>query len=304
MKQKDVCAGIVTYEPDIGRLRENIDAVIGQVREIYVVDNGSKNRKEIEGLLKDYDGISLIRNKRNEGIAKALNQIIGEADRRGYRRVITLDQDSVCCEGLIEKYLKYEEDDIGILICDIEDRNYKLRKKRTGTHSAKTALAKTGTLPAKTETGSANNDLEWEEVEKCITSGAFTSVKACIEAGGFDEKLFIDSVDYDMCYSMREHGYRIVNIHFTGLLHEVGKSVKYNILGYEFAVNHHSAERKYYISRNSTYLIKKHHLAPLPEYTLIFRRIFTVLFFERDKRSKIKAIMTGVRDGWKMQKTM
>lgn len=274
MDRRNLCAGIVTYHPDIVRLRENLDAVICQVREIYIVDNASKNLEDIEHLTKEYDGIYLIKNSRNEGIAKALNQIIVEAEKQGYCWVITLDQDSVCYKGLVENYLKYVEDDIGILICDIEDRNYRMKQKKIRP--------------------------EYEEVKKCITSGAFTNVKACIEAGGFDEKLFIDSVDYDMCYSMREHGYRIVNIHFTGLLHEVGKSVKYNILGYEFAVNHHSAERKYYISRNSAYLIKKHHLNPLTEYALIFRRIFTVLFFEKDKRHKIKAIMTGVRDGWKM----
>lgn len=260
MDKKDVCAGIITYHPDIVRLRENVNAVIDQVQEIFIVDNGSENLKEIEALIEDYDSIHFIKNRQNEGIAKALNQVIAEAEKGGYCRVITLDQDSVCYEALVENYLKYIEEDIGILICDIEDRNYSLKSKRTRS---------TKSVP------------ECEDVEKCITSGAFTSVQACIDAGGFDEKLFIDSVDYDMCYSMREHGYRIVNVHFTGLLHEVGKSVKYNFLGFEFVVNHHSAERKYYISRNSTYLIKKHHLNPVLEYALIYRRIFTVLFFEK-----------------------
>lgn len=285
--RKDICAGIVTYHPDIVRLKENVDAVIGQVRTVFIVDNGSKNLKEIECLIKDYDGVCFLKNSQNEGIARALNQMIGEALKRGYRRIVTLDQDSVCYEGLVEEYLKYEDDDIGILICDIEDRNYKLtrRSRFLGSRHAKPCL-------------------KCEEIEKCITSGAFTSVKACIEAGGFDEKLFIDSVDYDMCYSMREHGYRIVNVHFTGLLHEVGQSVKYHFLGYEFVVNNHPAERKYYISRNSAYLIKKHRLNPVREYALIFRRVFTVLFFEKDKRRKIKAIFAGVRDGWKMQKMM
>lgn len=282
MDREEICAGIVTYDPDIVRLKENIDSVISQVQEIYIVDNGSKNIEEIEHLLKEYSGIRLIENGCNEGIAGALNRIVGEADRAGYSRVLTLDQDSVCYEGLTEEYLRYVEDDIGILICDIEDRNYRLRYKRR----------RIGEKP------------KTEEVKKCITSGAFTSVRACVEVGGFDERLFIDSVDYDMCYSMREHGYRIINVHFTGLLHEVGKSVKHNFIGFEFAVNHHPAERKYYISRNSTYLIRKHHLNPLPEYALIFRRIFTVLFFEKDKRKKIEAILTGVRDGWKMQKTL
>lgn len=54
MDKKDVCAGIITYHPDIVRLRENVNAVIDQVQEIFIVDNGSENLKEIEALIEDY----------------------------------------------------------------------------------------------------------------------------------------------------------------------------------------------------------------------------------------------------------
>lgn len=278
MNSMDICAGIVTYRPDIQRLEENINAIERQVSKVFVVDNASENIECIEGLIEHYKKIVLIRNTQNEGIAKALNQIIDKAKENHYNWVITLDQDSVCHKDLVNNYLKYADDSMGMLICDIVDRNYKLKSK-----PKKTIL---------------------EDVKKCITSGCLTNIDAVIKSGGFDEKLFMDMVDYDMCYSLQEHGYRIVNVHFDGLLHEVGKSRKYNVLGFEFAVNNHPTERKYTISRNSTYLIRKHKLNPIPEYALIYRRIFTVLFFEEKKMDKIKAIIRGVSDGWKMQKNL
>ena len=36
-------AGIVTYQPDMDRLRENLNAVVGQVDFVVCVDNGSRN---------------------------------------------------------------------------------------------------------------------------------------------------------------------------------------------------------------------------------------------------------------------
>lgn len=264
--------------PDIQRLRENLDAVFGQVDIVFVVDNGSNNAESIRNLATQYANVRWIGNTENGGIAQALNQLIHEAEKGNYGWILTLDQDSVCDRELVKHYIKYVMPDIGMLTCDIIDRNYKLKQKSPSA------------VP--------------EEVKKCITSGCLTNVKAVLRSGGFDERLFIDMVDYDMCYTLREHGYRIVNVHYKGLLHEVGKSKKYNVLGFEFAVNNHSAERKYTISRNSVYLIKKHRLNPIKEYTLVFRRIFTVLFFEEKKLRKIAAIVRGVSDGWKMQKCL
>ena len=43
----DISAGIVLFNPDIERLKENIDAVIVQCTHVYLVDNGSKNISEV-----------------------------------------------------------------------------------------------------------------------------------------------------------------------------------------------------------------------------------------------------------------
>ena len=54
---EDVLAGIVTYNPDIKRLNENIIALLKQVKHVYIVDNGSHNILEIENLITSYKNI-------------------------------------------------------------------------------------------------------------------------------------------------------------------------------------------------------------------------------------------------------
>ena len=44
----DISAGIVLFNPDIKRLKENIDAVIVQCTHLYLVDNGSGNVDEVK----------------------------------------------------------------------------------------------------------------------------------------------------------------------------------------------------------------------------------------------------------------
>ena len=47
MNSDTIGAGIVTFNPDIGRLKENIDAILPQVSELVIVDNGSANVDEV-----------------------------------------------------------------------------------------------------------------------------------------------------------------------------------------------------------------------------------------------------------------
>ena len=50
-----ISASIVTFNPDIDRLKENLDAISSQVHAVYLVDNGSENADEIASLVKGYD---------------------------------------------------------------------------------------------------------------------------------------------------------------------------------------------------------------------------------------------------------
>ena len=112
-----ILAGITLFNPDVARLEENISSIYGQVDRVICVDNGSDNIKSIEDcVLKNWKNITIIKNGKNEGIAKALNQMFEFAIEQQYEYVLTLDQDSVCPDNIIEEYNKYlDEHKLGSL---------------------------------------------------------------------------------------------------------------------------------------------------------------------------------------------
>ncbi|WP_220771247.1 glycosyltransferase, partial [Shewanella sp. MBTL60-007] len=72
-----ICAVIVTFNPEMSRFLDNVDAVTKQVDELIVVDNGSTNIAIIEKELREKDIIcTLIPLMDNKGIGAALNRAI------------------------------------------------------------------------------------------------------------------------------------------------------------------------------------------------------------------------------------
>lgn len=273
------CAGIVLFNPDIERLKENINAVYHQVDKLVLVNNCSENLSDIESLISSYENIVFVNNKENGGIAKALNQIVSEADKLGFKWVMTLDQDTVCKENIIQKYHKVlsenPDESIGMISCRYDDRNVKSKLGEMGENAL-------------------------EDVDFCITSCAFTNVKCVQNVGGFDEKMFIDMVDYDICYAFRKSGYRIVKANFVGFLHEVGESAEKKLFGKRFVVFNHSALRKYYWARNSVYMMRKYNLNKSSSYKRIYKRMIDTLLFEKQKFKKLNAMRKGIKDGKKL----
>ena len=49
---EEIFAGIVLYNPDIERLKENVEHISGQVSKVVFVNNGSNNTQEIEDYVK------------------------------------------------------------------------------------------------------------------------------------------------------------------------------------------------------------------------------------------------------------
>lgn len=273
----DISAGIVLFNPDIKRLKENIDAVIIQCTHLYLVDNGSGNVDEVKGLLNQYNQskISILWNRENQGIAKALNQLTSAAQKEGFDWILTLDQDSVVPSNIVGEFEKYiNNSSVGILCPIICDRN-------------------------KDEEIKINEDCT--EIDECITSGSLLNIKAWSEIGGFDERMFIDGVDFDICYRLRQRGYKIYCIHSVVLLHEIGHIEYHRFLFWKVLVMNHSAFRKYYIARNIIYTAKKRRSTLLVVKGLLqeIKLIGIVIFYEEDKLNKIRCICRGIYDGFK-----
>jgi rhamnosyltransferase len=267
-------ASIILYNPEIKRLQQNIEAILPQINEIIIIDNASSNFQEVERLINNYSKISIIKNKTNTGIAAALNQAAIFAMDKYYDWLLTLDQDTVCASNIIETYNQFTNiQNIGILTCNIQDRNFSI------TNTAKDGF-----------------------VDLCITSGAFMNLNAWKKVFGFDETMFIDSVDFDFCISLRDAGYKIFKTTKTKILHEVGHSRIVNFLGKEELILNHSCQRYYYIIRNTIYLGRKHQGIPLLKQILLsIKKIILVLFFEKSKSQKIKLSIKGLIHGFFMK---
>lgn len=270
-----ILAGIVTYNPNEKRLLENIGSIINQVNHIIIIDNHSLDTKILENIKAKYCKVSILYLKRNYGIAYALKQIMSYAQENMYEWVITLDQDSVCANGLVYEYTKYIQSDIGAMTCNISDRNFK--------------------------NGSTYCD-SITEISSCITSACFMNVEAYMKTDGYDEKLFIDCVDFDICYSLQEVGYKIIRIPYDGLLHEIGKARDITFCGRKTSVFNHPAWRRYYASRNMIYLAQKH-----PQFVTkgvaigrVLYRTAVIFFYEKDKIKKLKYNIKGLLAGFKM----
>lgn len=265
------CAvGIVTYHPSISRLKENVNSVIEETEKIFIADNGSSNIAEIR-LIADADKrIRLIELGENMGIATALNALCRAAEQEGYGWLLTLDEDSVMAEGFLSRYDDLQgHDEAGIICCRVEDRNY-------------------GRMYNSPDNG-------WEYIERTITSGSMMRLSAWRACGGFDEKLFIDGVDFDYCMTLKEHGYRIMRTNDTYILHEVGHGRHTRLFGHNALVMNHSRVRLYYIARNYLYIGHKHNCIRHWRREVL-KRILVVLLYEDCKCAKIKSMLSGIRD--------
>lgn len=280
MTNEDIYVGIVTFNPKIERLNENISSINKQVHKIVVFDNGSQNINDIEKLLFEYTDIELLKSDSNIGIAAALNRLMWWGFEKNFVWMLSLDQDSVCEENYVfdmKQYLNVEPL-LGVVAPTIVDRK----------------IGIVGHEPKK----------KYNHVNTCITSGAFSRISAWKDIGEYDEKMFIDSVDFEYCYRMRKNGYGVIQVRDVLLLHELGNSQKKRFLIWSIDVTGHSAFRKYYIARNNVYYPLKHHL------WLHFLRgnfrnlalIVIVSLYEDNKIKKIKSVCKGWKDAYLIRK--
>lgn len=278
-RKRRVIAGIVTFNPDLERLILNIKAILDQVEKIIIVDNASENFDNIRIYLeKNYDlenEVKIIRNSENVGIGRALNQIFEEAEKLSFDWVVTLDQDSVVPKFMVDNYFEYDNlNNLGQISTNIFEKNtQKLIYKDTEKYS---------------------------EVSRCITSGSMTSMIAWKSAGGYDDDLFIDYVDYDFSMKVKNAGYKIIRLNKIYIEHELGNSEKRRFFFISIRVPNYSPFRKYYIARNIIIYIKRYFsfkIFIIESLRLLKLIIYTL--FENDKKNKYISIFRGIQKGIK-----
>lgn len=274
MDISSICAGIVTYNSNIKLLDRVIMAVSQQVDKVLVFDNSSRNITDIVELCEKYD-CKLHKSESNKGIAYALNCLCNNAIQLGYSWILTLDHDTVVSEGMIRSFCSApNKDSIGIICPRVNYVGVKIRDRFD-------------VIP------------KFVEVPVCMTSGSFMNLSAWNETSHFDEWLFIDSVDNDICYQFKQLGYRILRDNSTFMEHNLGSPKKKKLLFFTYLDYQYPPFRLYYIVRNRIYLTKKYWRKEGVRFFVASIKIILVNFLANftDKKRR-SLILKGIYDGF------
>ena len=281
----EVCAVLVTHHPDDG-FAPRLARIARQVGASIIVDNGSSD--ETLAMLRGVaaaPSITLIANLDNLGVARALNIGVQRAAALGFRSALLFDQDSVAGEGLVASLLEIRDSFASTERIAVVGSGYDEPWQRAPAPAA----------------GLSHGDT-WYEVESVITSGSLLDIAAYFEVGPFRDAFFIDYVDTEFCLRARGQGYRVVKAKQALMSHAIGAPTLHQALWIKKWTTNHSADRRYYIARNDTVLLREYGGYRGPGWALksLQRRLRTckrVLLYERQKTAKIRAIVSGWWDG-------
>ncbi|MCX7998056.1 MAG: hypothetical protein N3A69_03770, partial [Leptospiraceae bacterium] len=135
-----------------------------------------------------------------------------------------------------------------------------------------------------------------------FTSGSVMSLELWEKLGKFDEELFLDYVDFDMCFRARLSGYKIYAVEKAIMKHTVGNREFYKFLNRTIVLINHSPQRNYYVVRNA-YIMRKKYGKQFPEFKkgdkiFMWKRSIKAIFFEKNRIQKFFYILLGILHGF------
>lgn len=267
-----LAACVVLYGIDDSTI-DNIKTYVRDVDELWACDNTDNPKQDYLDKIKALgSNVHIIPMGGNKGIAAALNQGIKKAYEANYEYILTMDQDSYFEGDTLSRYKNRAQ--------ELFDSDEKIIQ--VGIHNS-------GDDPDDPATNC--EDTKW-----LITSGSIMRVKDTVKIGSFLEKLFIDEVDREFNYRASREGYRFKRVLELTLKHHLGDPIKGKIFGKEFQAMGHSKVRKYYIARNSTYLMMEYPKLKREYQKYLLKMKIKTLLVEPDKFTKLRYMRMGQRD--------
>ncbi len=285
-----VCAVVVTFNPDQALFEKALCAVTSQVDRVYVVDNGSAR-----DFIAPHTGkVETIFLGENKGIASGFNAGISRARKDGYRYVLLLDQDSVLPDGMIARCLNAVQE-LGIRGVRVSAVGPRYRDRRTG-HTSRFVRYRW----LRNVYAGSGSTAGIVAADFLISSGSFYELAVFEEVGLFDEKLFIDHVDTEWFHRAARLGFRAFGLWDVVLEHALGEKSVRLWIGRWRQQPLHKPFRLYYIVRNSLLMYRMPHIPWKWISADIFRLtrlIGMYLCFSSRRLESIIWIHRGLRDG-------
>lgn len=282
MKDNRYCGVVVWYNPDI-EVVNNISTYITELDKLYIIDNSYEMNMEIVDKIIDNNKIEYISLGGNRGLAYALNKGCNKAIDEGFDYILTMDQDSyfeLNSVKLMKEFIKKSNKHYAIIAPNV--KSVYIDELENKKKIAYTVL-----------TEGKNKELIW-----VMTSGSMMCVKDFVEAGKFDEKLFIAHIDIDLGIALNNLGKKIIMLSDVVIYQTFGNSKPKKILWKVVHPSFANPVRTYYLFRNQVYLLKKY---GIKSYGIInvklYKFIVKIILFEDKKLKKILMAIKGIFHG-------
>lgn len=292
--RKNVCAVVVTYQPDKACITALLNAALPQVGGLVVINNGQPGTVVLPEFAEHAGSFSVQDMGRNLGVGAAQNRGIEWAKRHGYSHVILFDQDSEPSRDMVEKLLAAwaELTGSGLPVAAVGPR---LVDRRDGWQAPFVTFGAFGVKRADCgKTGGIQTDF-------LIASGMLAAISAYEKVGMLDEGLFIDNVDLDWCFRARQQGLRLYGVCEASMVHQIGDAkIGASAFGRTYPIYQQQPLRQYYIMRNRILLYRR---AYSPYAWIVqdmvraaVKGLFTLLFFSQ-RRLNFQMMLNGLVDG-------
>ncbi len=294
----DVCAIVISYQPELPRLRTLCDRLRSQCQ-FVIVDNGSA-AAVIDALAVSlgHEG-HLLPMQDNVGIAAAQNAGAAFAMTDVEHQpqfLLFLDQDSLPDEDFVsalkEEYLAIRGRDstiggVGPALIDVRNGQLEPLHHESFGFYWKRRLDAAGLG-------------ESYEVAGINSSGTFLECSTFTSVGDFREDLFIDHVDTEWSMRARHMGYTLYVSTRALLSHEMGRGLEQFWLFGDRSFPSRAPLRHYYLFRNNVFLLSQPQMSKTWKFWSVVKLTFTFCYFgvfSADRKDQRRMMIAGVRDG-------
>lgn len=278
IRKNKICAVVVLYNPN-EEVIGNIYSYVQELDRLYIYDNSDKKNISYIEKLEKIPKAEYLGKKDNNGLAMAFNETAGIARTAGYTWMITFDQDSFAEKGMVTAMREF---------CD--------------SSSCDNSIAVVAPVINDIDKSKITQERYCTYFDKVIQSGSMHNLEIMEIVGGYDEKLFIDLVDYEYCTRCIVNGYKIIKLSNALLMHnqQNDKVERMFIEGTEVYINKFSPDRYYYKFRNAKYCFDKYRES-YPLYALdcqntIMKLVPLQVKYDKNIEENEKAIRQAVSD--------
>lgn len=206
------------------RCLESIEKVKDEADlKVYILDNASTDDSFEEAKKKFKDAV-FIKSNENLGFSKGQNIILRKIETE---YILILNPDCEILDGTINYMLKFMENnkDVGAASCLVEKEDGSIdwashRGFPTPMASFKYYFLKDDSLYHLRD----KNMTKTHEVDAIVGAFFLTRKSVLEEVGLFDEKFFMYGEDIDLCFRMKQKGYKVMYIPEVKILHHKGVS--------------------------------------------------------------------------------